>query len=474
MTTPQKRALIYARVSEDRSGENRSPTRQIESCRHYASARDYNVIAVKQDSLSAYSGRRRPAWDECLQMIKNGEVDVVIAWHMDRMLRSMSDLENLILLAEMYQVGISTVSGDINLTNDVGRMVARILAAVARAEVERKSTRQKLANLQSAREGKAWMGGVRTFGYDRNGDIVPEEATAIRTAAAQVLAGVSLRTIAQQWDEAGLMSTRHYHTQKGWSPTGVKNLLMNPRHVGIRAYLGKEVASGGWDAILDRDTHLLLCESLSDPTRRNGPDSGQTRGRTPTTLLTRLATCNVCDRTVRAAKLRSRNTYSCESGHVTPTRELADSMVEALMVDLLSRPDALSTLIPKGDEEAASAREEYGELRRRASRMLSLYTDGLITEEQFVEGNAMLQTNLTKARDLMNSGPIMMGLDLGAEKVAQQWLQLPLNRKRALIDKFLVIEMFPHGRTRRQLPITDLVTVSYKHGEMAAERALSH
>ncbi|MBC7603903.1 MAG: recombinase family protein, partial [Ramlibacter sp.] len=56
-----------------------------------------------------------------------------------RMTRSMLDLEALILLAEAKGVGIATATGDIDLTTDVGRMVARILAAVARAEGGRKA-----------------------------------------------------------------------------------------------------------------------------------------------------------------------------------------------------------------------------------------------------------------------------------------------------------------------------------------------
>ena len=99
---------------------------------------------------------------------------MVLAWHLDRLTRNMLDLETLILLAEDHGVGVATVTGDIDLTSDVGRMVARILAAVARAEVERKGARQRRANQQRRAEGKRWTSGWRPFGYELDGTLRPK------------------------------------------------------------------------------------------------------------------------------------------------------------------------------------------------------------------------------------------------------------------------------------------------------------
>src|SRR5690606_28616970 len=149
-----KRAVIYTRVSLDRTGEQASVQRQEQACRALATAREWEVVGVRTDnSVSATSGEERPEWRAVLDMIDAGEVDVVIAWHMDRITRTMLELEELITLAVDKGVGVTTATGDIDLTTDVGRMVARILAAVARAEVERKAARQRLGNSQRAAAG---------------------------------------------------------------------------------------------------------------------------------------------------------------------------------------------------------------------------------------------------------------------------------------------------------------------------------
>lgn len=168
-----KRAVIYTRISRDDTGEGVANQRQEEDCRKLAELRGWDVVGVEADiSISGYSGKTRPGWNRVLDMIRGGEVEVVIAWHMDRMTRSMLDLEKLILLADEHGVGISTVTGDIDLTTDVGRMVARILAAVARAEVERKGARQKRANEQRARKGEFRSSGFRPFGYTMEGEVL--------------------------------------------------------------------------------------------------------------------------------------------------------------------------------------------------------------------------------------------------------------------------------------------------------------
>ena len=59
-------------------------------------------------------------------------------------------------------------AGDADLSTDNGRLFARIKGAVARAEVERKSARQKRANKQRAKDGRPGRS-TMPFGY-RKGD----------------------------------------------------------------------------------------------------------------------------------------------------------------------------------------------------------------------------------------------------------------------------------------------------------------
>src|SRR4029079_15515598 len=137
----------------------------------------------------------RPQYNKMLAAVQKGEAEVVVAWHVDRLTRKITDPEHLIELAQATGLRIATVTGDLDLSTDAGRLVGRILASVARGEVERKGARQKRAQQQAAQQGRP-AGGRRPFGYASDGMIVNEhEAKHIRSAYAELLQGASLKGI---------------------------------------------------------------------------------------------------------------------------------------------------------------------------------------------------------------------------------------------------------------------------------------
>jgi site-specific DNA recombinase len=86
--------VIYARISLDRTGGGLGVERQIEDCTRLAAGRGWTVVDVLSDNdVSAFTGRRRPAYRGLLERMRSGEVEVVVAWHTDRLRRSPRELE---------------------------------------------------------------------------------------------------------------------------------------------------------------------------------------------------------------------------------------------------------------------------------------------------------------------------------------------------------------------------------------------
>jgi site-specific DNA recombinase len=141
-----------------------------------------------------------------LEAMKAGEIEALLCWHTDRLYRSMADLERVIEIADANRIEIRTVQGGtLDLSTSAGRMVARILGSVARQESEHTSERRTRANAQKAASGQ-WSAARRPFGYTLAGQPLEPEATAIRTAVADVLAGKSIRAVAREWNEQGLQT----------------------------------------------------------------------------------------------------------------------------------------------------------------------------------------------------------------------------------------------------------------------------
>ena len=80
--------------------------------------------------------------------------------------------------AEERGLRLVTANGEADLATDGGRMYARIKAAVARAEVERKGKRQSRAQQQRAEKGRPPRG-VRATGYTLNGEVIADEAAVV-------------------------------------------------------------------------------------------------------------------------------------------------------------------------------------------------------------------------------------------------------------------------------------------------------
>ncbi len=85
-----KRAVIYARVStDDQTTEN-----QLRELRQVAERCGWEVVAEFVDEgVSGAKGRdKRPAFDALLKAATRREIDVVMAWSIDRLGRSLQHL----------------------------------------------------------------------------------------------------------------------------------------------------------------------------------------------------------------------------------------------------------------------------------------------------------------------------------------------------------------------------------------------
>src|SRR6476661_3988965 len=109
---PNKRAVIYTRISRDKSGEGLGVDRQEQACRVLAKNRGWTVVRVfAENDTSAL--KKRPRYLEMIEFVKNGGADIIVSWAVDRLTRTPREIEDLIELSEATGVLIVTASGDL-------------------------------------------------------------------------------------------------------------------------------------------------------------------------------------------------------------------------------------------------------------------------------------------------------------------------------------------------------------------------
>lgn len=194
---------IYARISLDRTGQALGVQRQVEECRERCRSLGWPEPKIYSDNdISARSGKRRPSFERLLHDVQSGYVDGILAWHLDRVLRRVVDLERVLDAIESQRSAIPVVflqAGEIDLTTPSGRLLARILAAVAANEGDVKSARLSAQRAQAAQSGQAH--GPLGYGYDDLRRIIPEEAEVIREVAQRVIEGGTLYSIASDLND---------------------------------------------------------------------------------------------------------------------------------------------------------------------------------------------------------------------------------------------------------------------------------
>ncbi|OZF44281.1 recombinase family protein [Rhodococcus sp. 14-2470-1a] len=444
--------VVYSRISKDRTGAGLGVERQRADCRELVRKLGWTVVAEFTDNdISAYSGRRRPGYEAMLDAVRSGQAQAIVAWHPDRLHRRPIELESFIDVCEQFHVDIRTVhAGTMDLSTASGKMLARMLGAAARHEVEHSIERQKRAKQQAAVEGK-FRGGRRSFGYEPDGmTLRTGEAAAIREAATRLLAGVSLSQIAREWNEAGL---RTAFFGKEFTSRDVKKVVLRPRNAGHVLHEGQRVGFGKWETIFDPDTLAALDSLLTDPARRNA-DSFERKYQGSGVYV-----CGKCGETMLTAtqtggRAGRAKTYKCRGGaHLGRVAGPLDDYVSTLVIGRLSAPDA--AILRGGDDasiDVEGLKSKRVGLQARMDELAELFSAGDIDASQLRAGTAKMRLDLDAIEAEMAAArrsSVLANLVLGSDDIAEAWTALSADVRGKIIDQLMVVTLLPAPRGRR-------------------------
>jgi site-specific DNA recombinase len=438
------RASIYCRISRDREGAGLGVASQEADCRELAQRLGWEIVSVHADNdLSAHSGRHRPEYAALLREISGGEIGGVLAWHTDRLHRSPVELEAYVTACEAHGVITHTVkAGQIDLSTASGLMVARILGATARHEVDHMIERQRRAKKRSAEAGK-WKGGRRPYGFAADGvTVVSEEAQAIAEATTALLAGASLRGMAAQWNAEG----RRTSTGGTWHSSALRVTLTRSRNAGLMEHQGQVIGKAEWPAIVSEVEWCALVDKLADPERRTN-DHGPGRK----WLGSGLYRCE-CGVPVICSSSNEAKCYRCRDGcgRLSRRRADVDELVTEVIVERLRRPDVASLVAGDRVNETRVLESQAVALRSRLDSLAGLFAQGVIDAQQLAAGTRELNAALDDVRTKISriyDGSALAGI-VEADDAGSAWLEAPLDRRRAVLDALATVTLLRGAQGR--------------------------
>ena len=457
-------AAIYVRISDDPDLQRLGVQRQERECRGLADQLGWVVDRVYEDDDRSAFRRTvvRRAYQQLLDDIRAGQWRRLIVWHPDRMHRRPAELEEFIAVVEEAGVEIATVkAGTLDLSTPSGRMVARIVGATAAYESEHKAERIRSKMAEIASTGR-WKGGTRPFGWQSDGVTeVPEEVELLREAKDRILSGESVRAIAMDFDRRGVRGSRG----RPMGPTGIRSLLISPRMVGLYARKDRTIVGRAvWESIFPEDEWNRLRAILTDPSRN-------TRARrTPRTYLLTggLLRCGLCGSPMYGRPAfagRPFAYYGCKKstgypgcGKVHMPVPQADTLVEQAVLEMLSSPDFAERRrrLVGTEPDAQGAIDELTRVKAQMQELATQYGAGTFTMVEWVEARRGLEGRLEAAERAMEAarrGAVAMLEVVSSDDLVEDWSELPIERRRAVIRTLIErVEIHPHRGGRKPDP----------------------
>lgn len=444
-----ERVAIYARISQDTSGKAVGVADQLDKARTFAAARGYQIVAEHSDNdISAFRGAERPEYRKVLKLASERRIDRVIVYHLTRMTRNRGERAEFIDAFHGCKVNVSEAQGgDYDLSTAAGRSWVDIQGALATWESEIKSERITAAADRRARSGRP--SGDLGYGWTKHGvgseaewTENPHEAGVVREIVNRLLTGESLRGVTESLNQRGEPAPK----ARLWGKTSVKKLAMRESNIAQRIHhrgqADEERFDGCWPAIVDRAKHEKVVALLSVPERRT---NGVSRPGARRHLLSwGIGECGVCGAKLRGTTRQGRygrplDLYICDAnkGCVGRSEQSVDNLVKEVVIERLSRPDALDWLLGD-DAEARRWAEQVEALRGRLDEAADAFAEGAITAEQMRRITARVQPEIEDAARKRDESVVALDLDairpLAGPEARQRWDELEVAQRRALLE----------------------------------------
>ena len=467
MDNERKIAGVYIRVStEDQAREGFSLGEQKEKLLQLCSFKDLEVYKVYKDAgISAKDMEHRPQFQEMLQDIKEGKINYIIAYKLDRITRSVRDLEELISVLEQYNCFLLCYRDDVNTSTSNGRFFVRMLTVLSQLEIEIVSERTKFGLNGAIKSGH--IPGQRPFGYTKSEDkkMIVDNATRpyVEKIFDMYLEVKSFQQIANYFKENNI------YPKKKWHDTTIQKIIDNKIYMGdYEQYkrIGKQenlepiVYMNVVEPIISR-AKWEECQKQKERNQRT-----YTRDRIYT-FFQRLK-CPSCGRIMKCkgsgGTKKKYMYYTCEHCHVNFNENYVEELLESFIYDLLEYDMAvkkffLPILEDKNNKiDTTTIDKEIRTLEKQRDRIKQAYIKGIVEMEDFKEDYKLIEDKLANLEnkklelvnlETFNYSPheLLAQRDLEREKMIRldtlnsllksKWNDMDKSEKQEFISKFI-------------------------------------
>lgn len=395
-------AAVYIRVStEDQAREGFSLGEQKEKLLQLCAFKGYEVFKIYEDAgISAKDMEHRPAFQEMLSDMKKGKINYIVAYKLDRVTRSVRDLEELISVLEQYHCFLVCDRDDVNTSTANGRFFVRMLTVLSQLEIEIVSERTKFGLNGAIKSGH--LPGVLALGYKKDGNkkTIIDEATkpVIERIFKMYLEGKSYQQISNIFNEEELLQP------KKWKDTTIQKIIDNKLYMGDYEQYKRIAKNENIKPVVYMNVvEPIISRAVWEECQHQKEKNQRTYTRDRVYLFFQKLECPSCHRIMKCkgsgGKKRKYMYYTCEKCHINYREDKIEELLSYFIYDMVEYDMAvkkyfLPVLADHKPIKTDDIDKEIKQLKKQKERIKKAYMSGIVEMEDFSEDYKLIEDKL--------------------------------------------------------------------------------
>ena len=319
-----------------------------------------------------------------IEDVKKGNINVIVALKLDRLTRSVYDIEKLMKFVNDYECDIDCMADESNTTTSNGRMVMRIMTSVSQNEIEKCSERTKFGMAGAIKNGH--IPNRTGLGFKReNKKLVPDPLTKdiIVRIFDLYLEGKSHQAIANIYNKEKVLG------KTNWYDSTIQKILSNELYKGDYVNGKRTKHPTYYENVIEPIVSKEKWESCQYQKLRNA----RHYERTATYLFTNKLKCSKCSNFLGGHATTKTNGkkyyyYKCNTCKTYFNEIDIEKELKAFMLELAKQDDLINNyytpfIKSKLEDKTEDYKKGIKELDKQLDRIKTAYIKGVVKLEDF-------------------------------------------------------------------------------------------
>ena len=363
--------------------------------------KDYTVFKVYKDAgISAKDMKHRPAFQQMLNDMRSGKINYIVAYKLDRVTRSVRDLEVLISELEEHNCYLVCDSDDVNTSTANGRFFVRMLTVLSQLEIEIVSERTKFGLTGAIKSGH--IPGTCPLGYTRNNTkkMIIDETTKdiIIRIFNMYIEGKSYQTIANILNEDKVLSPRK------WNDSKIEKIINNKIYIGDFERFKRVAKEQGIEPVVYADVvEPIISRAMFEEAQRQKEINQRAFCRDRVYIFMQKLICPKCGKimTCKGAGGTKKKYmyYHCEEDGLYFREDLIEKdlmpfIMNLVEYDMTVKKYFFPVLADKKVKDTSKLDKEISSLKAQKNRIKDAYLKGIVEVEDFSEDYKAIENKL--------------------------------------------------------------------------------